>query len=697
MSKHLDYDSKSVKDYFAHGSGSAGGVLVGKRHSEGGIKAINKSTGQPLEMEGGEVVITRKAVSDNKKREFEGEMLTNKEILSRINESGGGVKIFSQGGDIESHTCSCSGKSYKYGGRMMSDYEIMHDLSKYDEDDYYSHLSHQSYEVGGELDINGLNSTEMYVLHKLDNNIHAKCEISRKKLDEISGLEKMGIVYTTQGKTHDCYQVRLTDYGKHLLLKIDIPEGYFAKGGEMADCGCGKKYVSGGTLEQIKDSKISGITSISYSDDKKTIKYGNSNLKTTLTVNGLSKEGIQEELEMEKKFLSDRKKRIENFEQTLQQLRSSRGNQNEVEDSIKQNKSDKQQVLISENIIIPFYEYHLGIGGGVDQFPPITFDIASKEDGRKLRAEIVAKTGGNMFSIEQLGDKDKYYAKNEVVFEIIDKIWRERNGGVATNDYKYFKGIDANYKNQFEINKAIEELVENVPADKLTPEEKGFIGYFAGYGGLEKFGATGKGLLYEYFTPSVIAKKMWGLAYKYGFKGGHVLEPSCGIGEFIKYAPDQNMVTGYEINEVSAKICRILFPMANIQSKYFETLFIKNNNTIKDNLQGVKKYQLIIGNPPYGSMGGIYAGMGEKSYTKANNYIEYFISRGLDLLEKDGLLLYIIGTEVAAGGKPFLQQPITPVKKSIMEKGELIDAYRLPNGVFETTDVLTDIVVFRKK
>jgi len=125
----LKYDSANVKEYFAHGSGNVGGVLVGKRHSEGGIKAVNKSTGQPLEMEGGEVVITRKAVSDEKKREFEGEMLTNKEILSRINESGGGVKIFSEGGDIESDTCSCSGKSYKYGGKMMVDYDIAKHIS----------------------------------------------------------------------------------------------------------------------------------------------------------------------------------------------------------------------------------------------------------------------------------------------------------------------------------------------------------------------------------------------------------------------------------------------------------------------------------------------------------------------------------------------------------------------------------------
>ncbi len=129
---NLKYDSANVKEYFAHGSGNVGGVLVGKRHSEGGIKAINKSTGQPLEMEGGEVVITRNAVSDNKKREFEGEMLTNKEILSRINESGGGVKIFSEGGDIESDSCSCSGKSYKYGGKMMVDYDIAKDIANFD-------------------------------------------------------------------------------------------------------------------------------------------------------------------------------------------------------------------------------------------------------------------------------------------------------------------------------------------------------------------------------------------------------------------------------------------------------------------------------------------------------------------------------------------------------------------------------------
>jgi hypothetical protein len=119
----LNPDNKSTKDFYAHKSGNAGGMLVGKRHSEGGIKAINKSSGQPLEMEGGETVITRNAVSDNTKREFEGEMLTNRQILSKINVSGGGVS-FAEGGDVP-HKCACSGKEYKYGGDLLPDYHIV--------------------------------------------------------------------------------------------------------------------------------------------------------------------------------------------------------------------------------------------------------------------------------------------------------------------------------------------------------------------------------------------------------------------------------------------------------------------------------------------------------------------------------------------------------------------------------------------
>ena len=122
----IDADDPQIKKAMTHKAGAAGGLLVGNRHSEGGIKAINNSTGQPLEMEGGEVVITRDAVSDDTKREFEGEMLSNREILSRINESGGGVS-FAEGGDVP-NKCACMGKQYKFGGKMMRDNEIVENI-----------------------------------------------------------------------------------------------------------------------------------------------------------------------------------------------------------------------------------------------------------------------------------------------------------------------------------------------------------------------------------------------------------------------------------------------------------------------------------------------------------------------------------------------------------------------------------------
>jgi hypothetical protein len=571
-----------------------GGFFEGKSHAEGGIKAVNVDTKQPIEVEGNEVIINKRSVADDTLHNFNGKKMTNRQILSEINQAGGGV-AFKDGGKTD---CGCNDNEYEDGGNttivdevgsmsfrnQYDDYEMIvlskelekdggriikdrflvsarnideakqiatdlwenqysdeTDLSivkvmseslyrlKYmdnfadggEMNDRYSHLSSDVYEKGGSINDHELNETEKHILSKLDGSTTKKCEISNKKVKDIKGIEKKGIVYTTPSKEgKDCFEVRLTDFGAELLegIEFDYDSTKFAKGGEM-DCGCHHtEYREGGATDV--------------------------------------------EVEAEK---------------------------------------------------------------------------------------------------------------------------------------KYFQGIDFKYKNQFEVNKAIEELIDSKDFEEFTPSERNFIGYYAGYGGLQSMGAKGKGLLYEYFTPTEIAKKMWGLAYKYGFKGGKVLEPSCGIGEFIKYAPDQEFVTGYEINKTSAKICKVLFPKAIIESKYFETFFIKNNNTIRGDIGNLPKFSLIIGNPPYGSMGGIYAGMGEKSYSKSNNYIEYFITRGLDLLESGGLLIYIIGTEVAAGGTPFLQQPMSAVKKIIAEKSELLDAYRLPNGLFETTDVVTDIIVLKKK
>ena len=246
--------------------------------------------------------------------------------------------------------------------------------------------------------------------------------------------------------------------------------------------------------------------------------------------------------------------------------------------------------------------------------------------------------------------------------------------------------------NQHELNVMIEDfIVEKDSEDHVyTEEDKNYLKQYTGGGGLIKQGAKGKGILYEYFTPDEIVQKMWGLAIKYGYKGGDVLEPSCGIGNFIKYAPADAKVVGYEINPYSNRIAEILYPQATIYQQPFETLFFAGNVHLKDDF-GDTRYDLVIGNPPYGEFSGKWAGMGEKKWTGATEYDQYFITRGLDLLRKDGLLIFIIPSSFLSNASKY-----NKLKEKIAAKAELIDAYRLPERVFKTTDIGTDIVVFKK-
>jgi type I restriction-modification system DNA methylase subunit len=257
--------------------------------------------------------------------------------------------------------------------------------------------------------------------------------------------------------------------------------------------------------------------------------------------------------------------------------------------------------------------------------------------------------------------------------------------------------------NQYEINIAIEKLV--MSKNDFTPEEIVFISRYSGMGNLQDYGAEGKGLFYEFYTPDELVQKMWALAYKYGYgvatetNDNSIFEPSVATGNFLRYAPKDVYIEANEISEVSAKICRILYPTANVKVQSFEQNFIdpKNNISIKSKIQSLRKFSLVIGNPPYGKMSSKYMGMGERQYTKASGWIQYFIFRGLDLLQPNGLLVYIVGAEQRSGGTLFLDSTNNYAKEEIFKRAELLDAYRLPTNLFETTGVSTEILVFRKK
>lgn len=239
----------------------------------------------------------------------------------------------------------------------------------------------------------------------------------------------------------------------------------------------------------------------------------------------------------------------------------------------------------------------------------------------------------------------------------------------------------------YELNKEIEKFVLSKDTP-YTQKDVAYVNKYVGYGGMwnKETSLKKERGLYEYYTPIDLVEKMVGLAVKHGYKGGAVLEPSCGVGRFLHYFNPKTKVVGIEMDQVSCLIAKANFPSFDIRYQTFNELFTDRKG---NSLPIKEKFDLVIGNPPYGNFSGKFTRT-EKRITKANNYVEYFISRGLDVLNNGGLLVYVIPSS-------YLDGKANIVKENIAQKGDLIDAYRLPVGIFSQTSIQTDIVVYKKK
>jgi type I restriction-modification system DNA methylase subunit len=264
-------------------------------------------------------------------------------------------------------------------------------------------------------------------------------------------------------------------------------------------------------------------------------------------------------------------------------------------------------------------------------------------------------------------------------------------------------------------NLAIEKLVAQKGDSRAayTPAELALLERFTGAGGLAKQGATGRGLLSEFYTPDAVVEMMWRLAIDHGAvwfrpeKPCRILEPAVGTGAFIRHFYREHIqqvtrgsiqIRAFETSPVSAKIARVLVDdpaRFTVWEESFERAFIENNTSVGGRINRVfaewRDFDLVIGNPPYGVYKSYAGGLGEKAHTKARQWEHYFIQRGLDVLKPGGYLIMVVPSGFVRSQYDYAES-----KKCIAERAMLMDSFRLPNGVFAATDVGTDILVFRR-
>lgn len=219
----------------------------------------------------------------------------------------------------------------------------------------------------------------------------------------------------------------------------------------------------------------------------------------------------------------------------------------------------------------------------------------------------------------------------------------------------------------------------------LNEEEKLELQNYETAGGREKQGAEGERLLDEYYTNPEIVSMTWKMLDGLVPKAANILEPSVGVGRFLAGAPSDAKVTAQEVNGTTARIAKIVYPSASVFNTPFEDNFMTDRGVSKE---VTPTYDLVIGNPPYGAHRGKYKGMGEEA--KISKYEEYFIKRSLDLTKDGGRVAFVVPSG-------FLRSGSTAAKEAISKMAVLEKAYRLPNSSFDTTDIGTDIVVFKKE
>ena len=238
-----------------------------------------------------------------------------------------------------------------------------------------------------------------------------------------------------------------------------------------------------------------------------------------------------------------------------------------------------------------------------------------------------------------------------------------------------------------------------------TVEEKTLLVRYVGWGGLpqifnpasdwqneakelasllsdDEFKLARASTLNAHYTSGEVIGAMYSALERLGFQGGRILEPACGIGHFIGYIPDgvqsRSLITGIEIDPVSAQIAKLLYPDADIRNEAFEKARLAD-----------EFFDVAISNIPFGDY---------KPYDTKFNKLgflihDYFFAASLEKVRPGGIVMLVtsMGT---------MDKNSSTLRKYLNERADLVGAVRLPNNAFKhnaNTEVTTDILILKKR
>ena len=234
-----------------------------------------------------------------------------------------------------------------------------------------------------------------------------------------------------------------------------------------------------------------------------------------------------------------------------------------------------------------------------------------------------------------------------------------------------------------------------------TAEEQAVLAQYVGWGGLAGFfdeknarygelkdlltdaeyAAARESTLTAFFTPPVVIRGIYAALGQMGFTQGNILEPSCGIGNFLGMLPESmsgSKLYGVELDDLSGRIARQLYQKSSIAVQGYE------KTAFPDNF-----FDVAIGNVPFGQFH-----VPDKRYDRLNFPIhEYFIAKALDQVRPGGVIAVVTSSYT-------MDKRTASARKYIAQRSELLGAIRLPNNAFKAaagTEVVSDILFLQKR